>query len=249
MFTPLPSHRRARVWTVSFAAMVSLYALVIVLAEPMRTLAATSTTTSAVYFTVNLTLSNSCTASRDIATGGITLNGSDQDTAGNYITDPDTITCTVITNNATGYTFGWHVATGTGAAGSRTGTGYMNGYISGAGNKIAPFTPTFVRTPQTFSSIAAGDSRWAARLSSTSTTGSGAGVDWGSGGDDAANQATDRWLNVATGSTVSIAKRTSETTTTGDSEVIAFMARISGSKSQEADTYKVIVTFTATTNP
>ncbi len=63
------------------------------------------------------------------------------------------------------------------------------------------------------------------------------------------NGANDRWLNVATGSTVNIAKRNSETSISGDTELIAFRAIIGTSKIQPTDTYKVTVVFTATTNP
>jgi hypothetical protein len=121
----------------------------------------------------------------------------------------------------------------------------MNGYTSG--NRIAPLKPAFVSVPEAFNTTTVGvnGARWAGRLSSTSTTNTGAGMTWST---DAGNS-TDRFLNVATGSTVNIAKRTSQTTGGGDSEVIQFRAIIGSNVIQPSDTYKVTVTFTATTNP
>jgi hypothetical protein len=63
------------------------------------------------------------------------------------------------------------------------------------------------------------------------------------------NGANDRWLNVATGSTVNIAKRNTATTFAGDSELIGFRAIIGSAFLQPTDTYIVTVTFTAVTNP
>lgn len=241
MFSSLPLHRRARVWTVGLAASVSLYAIVIGAAEPLRSLAAAASDDTVVSLTVAATITNTCDTTLSIGT--ITGTG-DSSTNNGYDTSDDT-TCTVITNNETGYTFGWLVQTGTGAAGARTGTGHMNGFVSG--NRISPLRPAVSGTPEIFntSTISTTDARWAGRLSSNSTTATGAGMHWGTD----VNGANDRWLNVATGSTVNIAKRNSETSISGDTELIAFRAIIGTSKIQPTDTYKVTVVFTATTNP
>ncbi len=241
MFNCLPSHRRLRVWTVGLSATISLYALVIGVAEPLKSLAATAQDDTIVSLTVAATITNSCDATLNIGT--ITGTG-DSSSNNGYDTSDDT-TCTVITNNQTGYTFGWQVTTGTGAAGARTGTGHMNGFVSG--NRIAPLKPAVASTPEVFntSTISTTDSRWAGRLSSNSTTATGAGMHWGTD----VNGAADRWLNVATGSTINIAKRNSVTSASGDTELIAFRAIIGTSKIQPTDTYKVTVVFTATTNP
>lgn len=66
---------------------------------------------------------------------------------------------------------------------------------------------------------------------------------WGSDG------ASDTWLNVATGSTVEIANRSTATTAGGDVQYVGFRVKVGANKIQPTDTYKAIVTFTATTNP
>jgi hypothetical protein len=121
----------------------------------------------------------------------------------------------------------------------------MNGFVSG--NRIHPLKPAAANTPEAFNTTTVGtsDSRWAARLSSTSTTNTGAGMTWGTNAGDT----TDKFLNVATGSTVNIAKRSTQTLAAGDSEVVQFRAIVGSSYIQPTDTYKVTVTFTATTNP
>lgn len=242
MTLSLPLHRRTRVWTVGISAVFVLYGLAMVIAEPLRGFAATSQSTTVVSLTVAATISNSCTATLNIGT--ITGTG-DSATSGNWYGDGDYTRCIIITNNSTGYTFGWLVSTGTGAAGARTGTGHMNGFV--AGNRIAPFKPTTASTPITFT-VSSTDARWAGRLSSSgSSTNTGAGMHWGA--DSLAG--TDRWLNVATGSTVNIAKRNTQTYqySGSDAEVVGFRAKIGASYLQPTDTYKVTVTFTATTNP
>lgn len=236
----LSRQRQTRVWTVGIAATIALYGLAMVLAEPLRGFAASSQSTTVVSFVVADTLANNCTATLNIGT--ITGTG-DSAAGGDWFGDGDYTTCTVQTNNSTGYTLGWLVATGTGAAGSRTGTGHMNGYV--AGHRIAPYKPAATSVPEAFT-VSTTDARWAGRLSSSgSTTNTGAGLHWGA--DSPAG--TDRWLNVATGSTVNIAKRNSQTAPGGDSEKIGFRAKIGSSYLQPTDIYNVIVTFTAVTNP
>ena len=243
MHTILPAHRRTRVWTVGISAVIALYALTLLVAEPLRGFAATSSSSSIVTLEVAAAVSNSCTATINIGPLSGTSVG-DTSSTGGY-DGADAVTCTVITNNSTGYTLGWIVSTGTGAAGARTGTGHMNGFVSG--NRIAPLKPAIASTPEAFNTttVGASDSRWAGRLSSTSTTATGAGMTWGSN----AGNTTDRFLNVATGSTVNIAKRSTQTLAAGDSELVQFRAIVGSSYIQATDTYKVTVTFTATTNP
>jgi hypothetical protein len=231
---------------VGIAAAVALYAILISVAEPLRSLAASAQDDTIVTLTITDTLANTCDATIDIGT----ITGTGDSSSNNGYDTNDDVTCTVQTNNTTGYTFGWLVTTGTGTAGARTGTGHMNGYVSG--NRIAPLKPAGANVPEVFntSTIASTDARWAARLSHTSTTNSGAGIDWsGATSTTDYNGANDRWLNVATGSTVNIAKRLTATTGGGDSELIGFRAIIGSSKIQPTDIYKVTVIFTATTNP
>jgi len=237
--------RSIRVFTVGVAATISLYLLIIFLAEPLHTLAVSSTSTTVVSLTVAADISNSCTAA--VGLGTITRTGdSSFNTCGSFgYCGTNAATCTISTNDSLGYTLAWNVATGTGTLGARTGTGHLNGFVSG--NRIAPLKPSVVSTPEAFSnsgptSNVTNDARWAARLSSTSTTTGGAGITWGSDG------ATDTWLNVATGSLVNIARKSTFTSAAGDTENIGFRAIINGTKVVPTDTYKATVTFTATAN-
>jgi hypothetical protein len=84
--------------------------------------------------------------------------------------------------------------------------------------------------------------RWAARLSSTSTTTGGGSVTWGS------DSVADTWLRVATGSSVNIASRGSATSLGGDTENIGFRAIIHGTAIVPNDTYRATVTLTAISN-
>src|SRR5688572_24295422 len=109
MGTPLSPHRKVRVLTVGIAASVSLYALALVLAEPLRGFAATDSDIVAVTLTIGSAITNTCDAT-NVSLG--TINGTGD--SGVYSASRDTA-CTIITNNATGYTLSWLVATGTGA--------------------------------------------------------------------------------------------------------------------------------------
>jgi hypothetical protein len=244
----LSSERRIRVVTVGIAATVSLYALVLVCAEPLRSFAAAQSSNVDVTLNVANAISNTCTS--PVSLGSIVRTG---DTSVNtcaatgYCATNKTV-CTISTNNSTGYTLSWIVSTGTGSAGARTGTGWLNGYASVA-NRIAPLgTGSTTMNGQPIAMVAGAgtvnnDARWAARLSSTSTTPNGSTKAWGTDG------VSDTWLRVATGSAVNIAARTTPTTGGGDTENIGFRAIIHGTAIVPTDTYKATVTFTATTNP
>ncbi len=237
----LPPHRAIRTVTVGIAAAISLYALVLVLAEPLRSFAAEDIENVVVSVTVASDISNTCTT--PVSLGTITRTG---DTG--VFDDTHDTHCTITTNNTTGYNLTWLISTGTGAAGARTGTGHLNGFV--AGNRINPLFNTNNTTPAVMDTGVAPTSaggvqnsaRWAARLSSTSTTAGGGSVTWGADG------ASETYLRVATGSAVQIANRTSQTSIAGDVEKINFRAIIHGTAIVPTDTYKGTVTFTATTN-
>ncbi len=239
--TILSPERAIRVFTVGLAAAASLYLLTVTLAEPLRSFAATDSENVVVSLSVASDISNTCTT--PVSLGTITRTG---DTG--VFDDTHDTECTISTNNTTGYNLTWIVSTGTGAAGARTGTGYLNGFT--AGNRIQPLFNTNNTTPAamdtaTAPSTAGGllnSARWAARLSSTSTTTGGGSVTWGSDG------ASETYLRVATGSAVQIANRTSQTSGAGDTEKVNFRAIIHGTAIVPTDTYKATVTFTATTN-
>ena len=85
-------------------------------------------------------------------------------------------------------------------------------------------------------------SRWGARLMANSTTPGGASVTWGADGANA------KMLNVATGSAVNIAKRTTETSSLGDTQNLLFKVYIPSSSFQPTGTYKATIRFTVTDN-
>ncbi len=177
-------------------------------------------------------------------TGDTSVNGC----AGTGSCATNSTTCTVETNAPAGYALSWIIQTGTGAAGARTGTGHLNGFA--AGNRIRTLFNTNNTTPATMDTGVADTSaggvqnsaRWAARLSSTSTTAGGGSVTWGADG------ASDTWLRVATGSAVNIASRGSATGVGGDEENIGFRVIIHGTAIVPNDTYRATVTLTAITN-
>jgi hypothetical protein len=248
METLLSPQRRIRVVTVGIAATVSLYALILVFGEPLRSFAIGSSSNVDVTLNVANAIANTCTS--PVSLGSIVRTG---DTSVNtcaatgYCSTNKTV-CTISTNNSTGYTLSWIVSTGTGSAGARTGTGWLNGFASTV-NRIAPLgTGSTTMNGQPTAMVAGAgtvnnDARWAARLSSTSTTPNGSTKAWGADGT------SDTWLRVATGSAVNIASRTTQTSISGDIENIGFRAIIHGTAIVPTDTYKAAVTFTATTNP
>lgn len=215
--------RRIRVFTVGIAAAVSLYGMVMLLAEPLHALAAADAENVAVNLTVASTITNTCTTPVSLGT----INGTGD--TGAYNSGRATA-CTVITNNSEGYTLAWKVTTGSGG----TNTGKM---ISQFEDTIAAYTPAADSTPETWS-VAAAASEWGGRLSSTSTT-----VNTGTWGTDASSE---KWLNVGTGS-YTIATRSTETAGGGDTENVGFRSEIGASKIQPTGNYTVTVVLTATT--
>lgn len=137
------------------------------------------------------------------------------------------ISCTVITDAEAGYNLAWVVATGSGG----TNTGYL---INEFENTIAPFNPTVVGTPQTWS-ITNNDARWGGRLSSTSTD---TDSKWGT------DSVSEKYLNVGTGS-YTVVSRNTRTSVSGSTEVLQFRAEIGSTKIQAPGLYKATVTLTA----
>jgi hypothetical protein len=76
----------------------------------------------------------------------------------------------------------------------------------------------------------------------TSSTIGGGDISWGNDGDH------EGFLNVTTGSIVNIAKRLTETTPSGDTEVIKYKVYIPTGVFQPTGYYKVTVQYTATDN-
>ncbi len=228
---------------VSLAAMAtaSLYAVMVLVAEPTRSLAADND-----YLDVDVvvagTLSIDCSTSSNVVhiNGGTAIvNGDVKSGSG---------TCTVITNDPDGYTLKWVVSAGTGAAGARTGTGHLNSYvINGSVNnayKIEPFQGSDVTTAAAFTAASANDKiQWGGRVRANSSTQGGASMP--SFGNDGAGK---QFLHVATGTAVSIAKRTSETSASGDTEHLEFRVAYGSTAFTPASTYKARVTLSVVAN-
>ena len=233
--------------SVGTAAVVSLYLLVAFVAEPLRSFAATTANTVVIY-TVTSALSITCSATS--TTGTAPGNGTPTFPTGTGAMA--NAFCTPITNGSLGYTLTWLINTSTGSVtppctGNCYGTGHLlsNNVTTGKADLIKAFTPRLANRPERFDSTSIGTgsgSRWAARLQATSTTPSGGSVTWGSDGN------TSLFLNVATGSAVSIAKSTTETAAAGDVENFLFKVVIPPSVFQPTGTYKATILFTVTDN-
>jgi hypothetical protein len=196
------------------------------IAEPMRSLAATSSD-----MTVDVTIPGAVSISCDVAVSLGNLSAGT--TAGDSSSKSR---CIVITNEPLGYTLKWQMTTGSGGYG----TGHLNSYVKNpsspggnGGYQIRALMPSVGGTPETFTSVSAADVRWAGRLRSESTTTLGAAMP-----DFGTDSSTEKFLNVGTGSAVSITKRTSATSINGDDEYIQFKAIAGSSNVNAASVYK-----------
>ena len=249
LFERLSKERRHRAVVIGVAATMISYALLILVIEPLRAFAATTADT-VVQFTVTGALSMTCSSSTTL--GSAAGNGTSGTGA------MATATCTPITSNSLGYTLSWIIQSGSGApaihanctsAAPCYGTGHLlsNNVTGGYPDSILAFDRKggHVNIPGQFDSTIIGTgsgARWAARLRGNSSTTGGSSVTWGSDG------ATEGFLNVATGSAVNIAKRTTETASTGDNEYFLFKVVIPSGAFKPTGTYKSTVHFTVTDN-
>ena len=138
--------------------------------------------------------------------------------------------CVVVTDGETGYNLSWTVRSGSG--GVNTGS-----LISEYNDTIAPFTPTTVNTPDSWS-VATADSEWGGRVRSASTD---AAAEWGVDG------ASEKWLSVAASTSRTIATRLTPTPTGGSNEIIQFRSEVGVSAFKQTGTYRTTVTLTAVT--
>lgn len=134
--------------------------------------------------------------------------------------------CTVITDAPAGYTLSWQVTTGSGG----TATGYM---INQFEDVIAPFSPAVTGTPETWS-VAASTAEWGGRLRSSSTD---TDTKWGT------DSASEKWLNVGSGSSVLVVSRNTRTATSGSTEQFRLRAEVGSTRVQPTGTYEVNVDF------
>ncbi|OGJ62142.1 hypothetical protein A3A67_05375 [Candidatus Peribacteria bacterium RIFCSPLOWO2_01_FULL_51_18] len=249
----LSTERRSRVISVAVAAAVSLYFLVVFVAEPLRTLAATTASTW-VQFTVTSVASITCDSTATIPSASGTSGSA---SSGNTILS----LCTPVTNDSLGYTLSWliNVSTGTTTCvqASRTSGGcYGTGHL--LSNNVTSGNPDTVRSMEQIvtganafktpyrlddtTNPSASGARWGARVSTDSTTDAGGDITWGTDG------ATETYAPVATGSAINIVKRFTETASTGDLEYIRWKAIIPSGLFVPTGTYKAYVTFTITNN-
>ncbi len=239
MVTHLTTARRFRALTLAATAAATLYVGMIFVLEPLRSLAATTQNID-VDVTIPSTLALSCGAT--VSLGNLSA-GTARTASGS---------CTAISNGFAGYTLKWQVTTGSGGYG----TGHLNSYIKNpsspggrGGYQIRGMVPTVAGTPQTFDTIgngcpscAATDVRFGARIRANSTTQGGAGMPV-FGADSA-----QAFLNIGTGSAVSIVKSTAPTAIGGDTEYVQFKAIAGASNVNAASTYKATVVMTIIDN-
>lgn len=251
----LSSERRVRVLSVGLSATIALYAIVVLVAEPLRSLAQTSDET-VVTFTVTSALSVTCDSAS--TTGSAAGNGTSG--TGAFATS----TCTPITNNALGYTLSWVIASGSGVSPSvnatcnSTTTCYGTGHL--LSNNVTSGLPDVIRsmrirtTGDTYwdtrprilnnTTVPAGSgARWGGRLRAISSTPGGGTISWGADTDEA-----ETYLHVNTGSSVNISKRTTETISTGDKQYLLWKVVIPSGTFQPTGTYRARVLFTVTDN-
>lgn len=206
-----------------------LYVCMIVVAEPLKGLSATSANV-VVSLEIAGTASIFCSSSVAMTTSTGAIPGQYVGTGGTYAR------CTVATTNSPGYTMRWIIQTGSGGYG----TGHLNSnnVTGGQPDRILAYrTATGAAIPETFSAPNTPNpnttSRWAARVKSASTTTGGAGKDWGTDGS------SEKWLNVGTGAAVSLVKRTSAATE--DIQYVQFKGYIGSSSAQPTGTYTATV--------
>lgn len=133
-------------------------------------------------------------------------------------------TCTVITDNGTGYSLSWKAS---------------SAEMLSASDSFPAYTPGTPNTPENWS-VANTDAEWGGHLGATSTT-----VNTGTWGS-ADTYGGGKWLNIGT-SDFGIATRSTPTSLAGDDEVIWFGAEVGSSKIQPTGNYTVTVTMTAVT--
>lgn len=255
LFQNMSRRRRERALTLGLTAAVVLYVLIVLVAEPLRALGATTADT-VVRFVVTGSLSLTCSSDSTLgsAPGNGTVAGS-----GSLAT----ATCTPSTNNALGYTLTWIIQSGSGVSPSINagctssvpcyGTGHLlsNNVTAGRPDVIQSmrvrtsgdtYWDTHVRQLNDTTVPAGSGARWGARLRSISTTPGGGSISWGSDG------ATEGFLHINTGSAISVAKRNTPTSGAGDNEHFLFKVVIPSGAFQPTGTYKALVRFTVTDN-
>ena len=221
--------RRWRALSVAASATVLLYLMGAFVAEPLRGLAAT-TSSSNVTVAFNGQISLECDGDGDATTNETpevldlsTLSSTNSDTG--VYADARAIYCWVSTNNSAGYTLAWNIDTGSGG----TLTGHL---VSQFEDNIEPIgAQGSAETTPIAWSVGAADSRWGVTVSTNS------GSDPLGFGTNAAN---DVWARVSTGSSITFGETTAPSQIgDGDLYRIGVRVAVGGSKIQPSGTYYV----------
>ncbi len=216
---------------IGISASACLYLVMAFVGEPTRSFAATSSTPVVSLDIVGeSSIYCSATVSITTSTGAIPTGHSTYGTGGTMAT------CRLITSSSLGYTLKWQISTGSGGYG----TGHLNSnnVTGGQADHIFAYKPATAGTPELYAAPnganPATTSRWAARVKSSSTIASGVvGKDWGT------DVSSEKFLNVGTGSAVSLIANSSDTA--GDLEYIQFKANIGSSSAQPTGLYKATI--------
>ncbi|PIQ75899.1 hypothetical protein COU78_07020 [Candidatus Peregrinibacteria bacterium CG10_big_fil_rev_8_21_14_0_10_49_24] len=243
----LSPERRIRVLSTAIAAAVALYAVVAIVAEPIRALGASSDSeTAVVQIAISSGIGINCDADAGGAGSGETLaltgfsdSGDTGELNSSVTVGTNAVRCNVRTNNSAGYDLAWKATSGSGGAS----TGYM---INQFEDTLTPFrytqsdgttAPTAWNATSVPSTVAA----WGGRLADSSAGYANSPITWGA--DASSNE---KWMGVASGSTVTIARENAETVDAGSNNDIGFRVAVGGDKIQPSGTYQTTVTFTAT---
>lgn len=228
IFSPLSAERRMRGLTVGVAATFALYLLTALIAEPMRSLAANTSDNVKVSVVIGDVLSLACfnnshTGSGTVSLGTIAISGD----TGAY-SDTRAAVCFAKNSSANGFDFGWYIRRGSG--------GSMTGYlINTAESSIAPYGTGSGRLTTTWS-VASNDSRWGARISSTS---SGVNMTVLNGQQFDTDGGSEKWGRVKTGSTLTLRRYTGANTAgSGVMIKVGFRVQVGAAKNQPSGTYE-----------
>ena len=238
-----------RITALSSVAAACFYILVVMVAEPMRALGATSDSeTAVVQITLGASIGLNCDADGGGAGSGETLalsgfsdSGDTGELNGTVTIGTNAVNCNVRTNNTAGYTLAWQVASGSGGAS----TGHM---INQFEDVLTPFRYAVgsdaYATPTNWDSTAVPStvSAWGGRIAQSGSGHAASPITWG---NDASSD--EKWMAVSTGATTTIARENNATQETGSNNYVGFRVQVGADKIQPTGTYQSTVTFTAAT--
>jgi hypothetical protein len=241
MSTALSPRRRIRVVTVGLSAAISLYFLAALVAEPMRVFADSLSDDILVRVTVTDGLSFVCESPAGGGSKTLSLGTIEQHGETGAYSDSRAATCRVKTNNISGYTVSWIVASGSGGAFTGHLISQYNHIIQAFGTgSLHNYTKTWELNPSNDQN----DSRWGGRVSSLSAGVPAGNMDFGT------DAVSERWARVKTGTSLAIRQSAFPSAGGVDGDIIriGFRVQVGTLKSQPTGIYQTTVTFTAATN-